>query len=78
MIDAAGRIRNRIIKSKIDTGETEIQITISMGLASLPEKDESTLDQLIERADKALYTAKQKRDCIAYWDIKEERPYLID
>jgi len=77
-LEAAGRIRNRVVKSKVKIEETEIQITVSMGIASLPAAGETTLDQLIERADKALYAAKQKRDCIAYWDMTDEKPYLID
>ena len=78
-IDAAARIRKRVSQTKVDLGnDAAIHITISMGIASLSNDREVTLDHLIERADKALYTAKQKRDCLAYWDIKEEKPYLVD
>jgi predicted signal transduction protein with EAL and GGDEF domain len=31
-------------------------------------------DQLVERADKALYHAKEKQNCLAYWDNQAALP----
>jgi diguanylate cyclase (GGDEF)-like protein/PAS domain S-box-containing protein len=48
--------------------EREIPITLSMGLASMPGDDHLALDMLLNRADKALYTAKEKgRNQISVW-----------
>jgi PleD family two-component response regulator len=52
----------------------ELQITFSAGIASLPLGVETSFDQLIERADKALYVAKEKRNCMAYWDNASATP----
>jgi PleD family two-component response regulator len=55
----------------------EIPVTFSAGIASLPLEEDIKLDQLIERADKALCLTKKKRNHMAYWDIHECRPYII-
>ena len=52
----------------------KIQITFSAGIAALPLNEEVALEQLIERADKALYLAKEKRNGMAYWDDQESKP----
>jgi len=73
-IGAAERLRSQIIGRPIRHNEMEIQITFSAGIASLPIDEEIGLDQLVERADKALYFAKEKRNCLAYWDDKAAMP----
>lgn len=73
-LGAAERLRSQIIGHPIRYNETEIQITFSAGIASLPLNKEIGLDQLIERADKALYFAKEKRNCLAYWDDDAAEP----
>jgi diguanylate cyclase (GGDEF)-like protein/PAS domain S-box-containing protein len=51
---------------KID--DREVPITLSMGLASMPGDDTLALDTLLNRADQALYTAKEKgRNQISVW-----------
>ena len=71
-IEASGRIQSRLKDAKVNIGDgSGIQITMSMGVASLPPDESITLDQLIDRADKALYLAKEQRNCIAYWDCKQ-------
>ena len=52
----AERIRSRIVATPIDLPEVLLDVTISMGMA-LAEKGDST-ESLVERADKALYNAK--------------------
>jgi len=76
-IGAAERLRFQIIGHPIPYNEMEIYITFSAGIASLSLDKEIALDQLIERADKALYFAKEKRNCLAYWDNKEARAHRI-
>ena len=73
-LGAAERLRSQIIGHPIQYNDTEIQITFSAGIASLPLDEEIGLEQLIERADKALYFAKEKRNCMAYWDDKAAMP----
>jgi diguanylate cyclase (GGDEF)-like protein len=49
----AERIRNNIKENLI----ANIQVTISLGITSISEKDE-TINDMINRADEALYKAK--------------------
>lgn len=52
---------------KID--ENEISITVSMGVASMSGNNDLALDILLNRADKALYTAKEKgRNQVSAWE----------
>ncbi len=54
----AERIRHNIAADRMETSAGEVGVTISAGIADvLPEED--TLDRLIQRADQALYAAKQ-------------------
>ena len=76
-IGAARRLRSQIIGNSISFNEMEIQITFSAGLASLSLDEEISFEQLIERADKALYHAKEQRNCMAYWDDKTGSPQRI-
>ena len=59
----ADRIREAIAADRIETPGAPVSATISVGLAeALPDRD--TLEQLIRRADRALYEAKGKgRNC---------------
>ena len=48
--------------------DREIPITLSMGLANMPGNDGLALDTLLNRADQALYTAKEKgRNQVSVW-----------
>jgi diguanylate cyclase (GGDEF)-like protein len=51
------RIRHRIETLQVHSRGTTLQTTISMGVASLGGPDD-TADELIARADAALYRAK--------------------
>ncbi len=55
----AERIRNEIAASGIDIQGSPLNITVSIGIAEAIAEDESA-DSLIDRADKAMYAAKQK------------------
>ena len=53
----AERIRSRIAATPIDLPETLLDVTISMGVAMV--KPDEDVNSLVERADKALYNAKE-------------------
>jgi diguanylate cyclase (GGDEF)-like protein len=55
----AERIRSSIEGSKIKAYDEMLNVTISLGIAVFPE-DGGDTQELIEKADKALYEAKQK------------------
>lgn len=57
-IDRAVRIRSNIEKQIININGKDVNITISVGVAHYPS-DAQTREDLIEKADKALYRAKQ-------------------
>jgi len=62
----AERLRRRIAQAAIDTDRGPMQITLSLGIAAL-EEDVLDLETLLERADRALYAAKQggrNRTCV--------------
>ena len=64
---ASERLRDKIEKLKMRTGEDELSITVSMGLTSVERGvlEAPTLDMLIKAADKALYAAKAAgRNCV--------------
>ncbi|MGB3340892.1 MAG: diguanylate cyclase [bacterium] len=56
-IDRAVRIRSNIEKLAIKINDRDVSITISIGLAHYPG-DAQTREELIEKADKAMYRAK--------------------
>jgi diguanylate cyclase (GGDEF)-like protein len=55
--DVAERARTAIASAPVTTGDLVLPMTASFGLASVAEPDEDP-DDLIERADRALYRAK--------------------
>lgn len=56
---AACLLRERIEKDKIILRKKETNITVSIGIATFPS-DAADEDELIQKADRAMYTAKQK------------------
>lgn len=54
----AERLRTAIAEVPVKVGDSEISNTISIGVASLG-KETGSLEALLQRADEALYTAKQ-------------------
>ncbi len=64
---ASERLRTKIEKMNIHTTAGNLSVTVSMGLASLERGFDAnqTLDNVIRRADKALYAAKAAgRNCV--------------
>lgn len=53
------RIRQACEEAQIQTAESTIKVTLSSGLASINECDPMSGDELIRRADKRLYKAKE-------------------
>ena len=61
--DAAERIRTHLCNDPVRSGDHEIPVTVSMGIACASQHD--TVNTLIERADAALYEAKAAgRNCV--------------
>ncbi len=68
----AERIRTAVEESKITAATHTIQVTVSIGVATINSSMTMNIDGLIDLADKALYTAKQQgRNCTA-WSSCEE------
>jgi len=55
----AERIRTRVAEMVMHLGEHAVRTTISIGIASYPEDSPGNLQGLLDRADRALYAAKQ-------------------
>ena len=65
-IKVAEKLRKIIDSCHWDIGEKRISVTVSIGIASIDSEDSN---ELISRADKALYMAKEKgRNCIVCWE----------
>lgn len=71
-ITVAERIRRRVEEDALRLGEGTVRVTTSIGVAGLdnrPEEGLVTPASLIDRADRALYTAKSRgRNRIEVWD----------
>ncbi len=57
----AEKIREAVAALKFKYKDQTFSITVSLGITQFKEKD--TIESIIERADKALYKAKEKRNC---------------
>jgi diguanylate cyclase (GGDEF)-like protein len=55
----AEKIRERIIEKKFIYHDEEIRITLSLGVASIPDDDVKDLTALVELADKRMFMAKK-------------------
>lgn len=61
--EVAERVRTRISDDVMQSGDTTLSVTISIGVAQA--RDSDTVETLIERADTALYVAKRAgRNCV--------------
>lgn len=66
---AAERLRQYVAATPIITEAGSLPLTVSIGVASRETHAELTLDQLLDRADQALYMAKrQGRNRVCLWD----------
>lgn len=73
----AERIRKRIVKSEFKTQHGILSTTCSFGIATY-SKDAGNKELLIERADKAMYMAKNSgRNCTVAWS-GEEKAYPVN
>ncbi len=72
----AERTRENIANFAIEIGDASISITISFGVASLANGT-LALDELLARADKALYASKEAgRNCVTAWPSEEDEGFL--
>jgi diguanylate cyclase (GGDEF)-like protein len=55
----AERIRTRVSKLELRIGEGVLRTTISVGIAAYPSDYPGTVQGFLEKADQALYLAKQ-------------------
>ena len=70
-VDTAERIRKSIEGSQFDVRGTNMQVTVSLGVASYPE-DGGNVDVIVDKADKALYRAKRRgRNQTATYEIDD-------
>ena len=71
---AVERLREEIARARLNVAGQEIQVTASFGIACYPT-DGDNQDTLIQRADEALYAAKQRgRNCsIAYRTLAQSK-----
>jgi diguanylate cyclase (GGDEF)-like protein len=54
---------------KVETSEGSVSVTASFGIATLKAGQTLTFETLVDRADKALYTAKETgRDRVCVWE----------
>lgn len=59
------RLRRKVSETRIEEGDESIQVTISLGGISFPENDVPNETELVNRADQALYQAKESgRNCV--------------
>jgi diguanylate cyclase (GGDEF)-like protein len=65
-LEISERIRSKIENLNLTYGDDEINITTSLGVSTINEKD--TYNSLIKRADEALYHSKENggRNCTSY------------
>ncbi|HQN43055.1 MAG TPA: diguanylate cyclase [Anaerolineaceae bacterium] len=70
----AERIRRAIAETPVSVDLLSVRVTISLGVAVLDEET-LTLDELIERADQALYKSKQTgRNRVSVWQPGDQPP----
>ena len=65
---AAERIRETIETRDFNLGETSAHITASLGIVTYIPPEEATIDELLDRADQAMYIAKRSgRNQVHLW-----------
>lgn len=78
----ANRIRERLQMTELAFGRDSVAVTASIGVAGLETGDAENIFSgaaLIERADRALYSAKHRgRNRVEYWDSQTFEPRPSD
>jgi len=65
VFNIADRLRRKVAETAVGDGEDVIKLTVSIGGVSYPEKEVANDIDLVERADTALYNAKESgRNCV--------------
>ncbi|MDP6635141.1 MAG: diguanylate cyclase [Phycisphaerae bacterium] len=71
----AERIRRLLKTETTSSEELQLNVTLSIGVADIASKDIKAHADLVNRADKALYTAKERgRNCIVEFDAITGEP----
>jgi diguanylate cyclase (GGDEF)-like protein len=71
----AERIRREIAIAPVDFGKDSIFVTVSAGVATFVPSANMTVDELIARADSALYLAKERgRNCVQPFRLNMAEP----
>ena len=64
----AERIRNSWQNKTLSTESAQVRVTVSIGIAELQQNSEENLFDLVDRADQALYQAKEQgRNRVLSW-----------
>ena len=64
-LEVAERMRAAVAKTAVHTDAGAVSITVSIGVATMSRDEVSSLAQFLQRADSALYRAKQNgRNCV--------------
>ena len=74
----AERIRKLLAAETTSSEELQLNVTLSIGVADLSSKEIKTHSDLVNRADKALYAAKERgRNCIVEFDAITGAPKAL-
>jgi diguanylate cyclase (GGDEF)-like protein len=72
-LDVAERLRSGIATLRFSTTALRVTVSVGVAVARPGETDDADLDELVLRADRALYTAKGAgRDCVRVWGAADE------
>jgi diguanylate cyclase (GGDEF)-like protein len=83
VVNLAERIRQKIefsilVPADVEKGITEVRITVSIGISEYT-RDVSSVENLVKRADMALYRAKNEgRNCIFFCDGSTPETVLFE
>jgi len=75
----AERVRQLVAEQATSTHELQLNVTLSIGVADLSAGGIKTHEDLVNRADRALYAAKERgRNCIVRFDGPSGTPKAVD